>query len=106
MKPEADIENLGEKFPWVSFLLTAAFFLLFAIILSVIYIPGRHSFNVNQERIDERMAILADTHAKAQKSLEGYEWVDPSKQLVRVPVEDAMKVIVEKQEVITKPAKK
>jgi hypothetical protein len=96
MKPSSEVENLGERFPWVSFLLTALFFLLFAVILCIVYVPGRHVFNVNQERIDERLAILADVNAKSQNLLHNYAWVDQSKGTVRIPIEEGMRCMVKK----------
>lgn len=47
---------------------------------------------------EERKAKLADVNAKQNEIISTYSWVDQPSGVVRIPVERAMKLIVEKLE--------
>jgi hypothetical protein len=49
---------------------------------------------LNQARIEERIKNLRDINAAASDALNNYGWQDQSKNLIRLPVADAMDLIV------------
>lgn len=103
MRPdETNLASIGERFPWLSFVVAAAFFLLFAIILFIVYVPERPG-PVDQARIEERLTILKDLKAKDQKALTTYSWVESSPGTVRIPIDRAMDLVV-REYTNTKPA--
>ncbi len=98
------VSKIGDQFPWASFIGTIGFFLIFAIILCIVYVPSRHNFRIDQVRIDERLAILAETQAKVKKAAYSYAWVDEKNGTVRLPITRAMDILVtEKNKPISVP---
>lgn len=51
---------------------------------------------LNLEIVQERKAKLADVNAKQDELINNYAWVDQTKGIVRIPVEKAMPLTVEK----------
>ena len=49
---------------------------------------------LNQARIEERLKNLREIRATSAEALNNYAWVDPSKGLVRLPITNAMALIV------------
>jgi len=66
---------------------------LFVFILATVYLPSRVT-DVNESIIKERLSKLATVNAKQAEQVSSYAWVDKEKGIVRIPVEEAMKLTV------------
>lgn len=91
------VSVVGEKFPWISFLGAAGSFLIFVIILCIAYIPKR-SHVVDENRIKERLEILATARSKVKKEADFYGWIDQANGVVRLPVSRAMDLLVNRSQ--------
>jgi hypothetical protein len=49
---------------------------------------------LNASRIEERRKALADVTAQGKDQLESYGWVDQGKGLVRLPISQAMELVI------------
>ena len=58
---------------------------------------GQSIPNVEQLREETRLKNLADLNAENQKVLTQYHWVDKSKGIVGIPIDQAMRLYVERQ---------
>ena len=81
---------------------TALAFLIFVIIGSYSARMTRDYTDYNQKRTKDRYALLAKTRDEANKTLTSTDWVDQGKQIVRIPIDEAMAKEVETLK--TKPA--
>ena len=50
---------------------------------------------INQQRAQERLKALTDQRATSSDFLKNYAWQDQSKQIVRLPIERAMELVLE-----------
>ena len=50
---------------------------------------------IDQGRADERAKAFAEIHNSETEALDNTGWIDPSKGVVRLRIEDAMKLMVE-----------
>ena len=69
--------------------------LIFALLLLIAYIPNRPAA-VDAEANASRKAKAAESIAQGKAKLTGYAVVDADKQQVRIPIERAMLVTVDK----------
>jgi hypothetical protein len=91
---------------WLSFWAVLGTFGLFAIILAIVYWPRRPPPLAEGVRSPaERAALLAETQAAQQRAATEYGWVDQPQGVVRLPVERAMKLVVEEQRSRQQPAR-
>ena len=70
-------------------------FLIFLLILLLAYLPYRPE-PVDTQQVEERKTKLADYRDGVAKEVNSYGWVNQSKGVVRIPVEESMKLTVEK----------
>lgn len=89
----------------ISTLVTLLIMSLFAFVLITVYLPNRVK-NVNEDIIKERLAKLAAVNAKQAEAISSYSWVDKEKGIVKIPITEAMKLVVARPNDIqfTKPA--
>lgn len=66
-------------------------FLLFAVIVAIAYLNNRPE-PVDQATVEKRFATLADVTARQKAAISEYSVVDPTKGIVRIPVERAMEI--------------
>lgn len=71
--------------------------LAIGLIVAVLYFPNRIG-DPTEDIIVERKANLAEVQAKQQELISEYAWVDKANGVVRIPVEQAMKLVVEELE--------
>ncbi len=90
----SEVVKIGERFPWMSFLGAALFFLLFVIVMSIVYVPQRLDYNVDQIRINERLKILTELQSKSKKEAQSYAWVDSKAGTVSIPIQRAIDLFV------------
>lgn len=69
--------------------------LLFVLIVWLAYLPTRPQ-PIDQALIDQRKKTLADVKAKQAKLVSSYEIVDAQNKIVRIPVERAMELTVQR----------
>lgn len=69
--------------------------LLFVLIVWLAYLPTRPQ-PIDQALIDQRKKTLADVKAKQAKLVSSYEVVDAQNKIVRIPVERAMELTVQR----------
>ena len=72
--------------------IVAALF-MFAFIILIAYLPTRPE-PVDQALIDQRLATLAEVNSEQHDLATTYGWVDQNKEIVRIPIEQAMKLTV------------
>tara|TARA_Y100000588_G_C14277222_1_gene934976 strand:+ start:4915 stop:5226 length:312 start_codon:yes stop_codon:yes gene_type:complete len=65
--------------------------LMFGFIILIAYLPTRPK-PVDQDLIDQRLAILAEVNSKQHSLANSYGWVDQTKGVVRIPIERAMEL--------------
>lgn len=68
---------------------------IFLLILFVAYLPNRPE-PANIEIVEGRKATLSELTAQGEALAENYAWIDAKKGTVRIPVEEAKKLIVER----------
>lgn len=69
--------------------------LIFVLILWLAYLPTRPN-SVDQALIDQRIKTLADVQAKQTKLVNSYEVIDAENNVVRIPIERAMELTVQR----------
>lgn len=69
------------------------FLLLFAIIIGIVYLPKRPG-PADAEIVADRKAKLAEVEAQQQELISSYAWVDQTEGVIRIPVEQSMKLVV------------
>jgi len=69
---------------------TLAAFSIFALIGIYSMSMARNSAGFEQMRAQDRLARLAKVRADADKNLTTADWVDPTKQTIRIPIDEAM----------------
>ncbi|EIQ00695.1 hypothetical protein OpiT1DRAFT_05247 [Opitutaceae bacterium TAV1] len=84
-----------------SFLITLAAviggFAIFALILFIAYLPQKPApiaIDNGTRTPEERAAALAELHAKEHAAATSYGWVDQEKRIVRIPIDEAMRLTV------------
>lgn len=97
MQPVSSNTTTREKSVWPMFFGAFAMFLLFA--AAVIWLlsstmPGIH--DEGAARAVERYEILKKINEENDKLLDGYAWIDQAKGAVRIPLEQAMSLTLEK----------
>ena len=90
-----DIKKLHTNFSFmVSFLAILGMMLIFILILWLAYLPNRAP-SIDYDDISQRKAVLSELQAKANKDLHHYRWINQNKGVVGLPVEHAMKLIIQ-----------
>lgn len=69
--------------------------LLFLLILFIAYLPNRPEA-ANTDIVEQRKELLATTQAEANALSDSYEWIDQKKGTVRIPIERAKKLAVDR----------
>lgn len=69
-------------------------FLIFVLILSISYVPNRLT-SVDKELGVQRKATLQELNAEQSKLLNNYGWVNQPEGIVRIPVRQAMEMVVQ-----------
>lgn len=83
-----------KEYRFISFLVTAGGFLIFAALILLLYVPHRPE-NPDLERASYRKATRLALEAAMQKSSQGYAWLDKAAGEVRLPVERGMELALE-----------
>lgn len=93
--PQTNIKNKSIS-PFNPFVILASLVLLatFACILGFAYIP-RLPGEIEEDIVEQRFANLAEVQAGQKKLISSYEWVDKEKGVVRIPIEQSMRIVVE-----------
>ena len=80
---------------WVTFAAAIGGFAIFAIIVLIAYLPKKPDPLPDGVRTPEqRKAALAELRAKEKASVSSYGWVDQNAGVVRIPVEEAVKITI------------
>lgn len=87
--PEAGMEP-RVRWPYVIAILAA--FLIVGILVWIMY-EYTQPAPLNQNRAAERAKALVELRAYEAEQLNNAGWIDPTKGLVRIPIEDAMKLV-------------
>lgn len=69
-------------------------FLLAAFAILILYIPSRPG-SVNEDIESARRKTLAEVNAKQHDMITTYEWVNKEEGVVRIPVDRAMKLVID-----------
>ena len=69
--------------------------LLFALIMLITYLPNRPKA-IEEQTAEERKAILSTLQAESGKLADSYGWIDQKNGVVRIPIEQAQELIVER----------
>lgn len=77
----------------IATLVAIALMFIFLFVLATVYLPKRVS-DVNEDIIKERLNKLAAVNAKQAEQVSSYVWVDKEKGIVKIPIEEAMKLTV------------
>lgn len=85
----SDNRTLLSALAWVGVIL------LFVLIVRIAYLPTRPQ-PLDQALIEQRIKTLADVKAKQAKLISTYEVVDAQNKVVRIPVERAMELTVQR----------
>lgn len=82
---------------WLSVLGALGVIFIFALIVYVAYIyrPNRPPA-VDAEAVAKRLSILSETTARETQNLTGYDWKDRPIGVVRIPIEVAMQLTIER----------
>ena len=80
--------SLRNKIGWL--VGTAAAFLIFVIIGTYSARVTHNYTGYDQKRTMDRYATLAKTRDEANKTLTTADWIDQGKQIVRIPIDEAM----------------
>lgn len=75
--------------------------LLFVFIVFIAYLPNRAA-PVNQELIEARATRLAEIKAAQQELADNYQWVNKPEGIVRIPIERAMELTVQRLQAASK----
>lgn len=91
---------MSDATPKSGFFVTAAAviggFLIFALILTIAYLPNKpEPLPQGTKTPEERAGILRDLRAHEADVANSYGWVDQSKGVVRVPIERAMELTID-----------
>lgn len=86
---------LSPKLLWTT-LGTLGSFAILLFVLLVAYLPNRPQ-SVDQATVAERRTKLAELQAREKDLTTTYGWVDPSKGIVRIPVERAKELILQEE---------
>lgn len=90
---------------WLNTIGFLGIFLVFAMILGVVYLPGHQGAPVVSQPADDpvprtpeaRKAKLEEITASASKAASKAEVIDPAKGVVRLPLERAMEITIAEQ---------
>ncbi len=80
----------------VTILLTLAGFLLFSLMVFYMYRLSGPVEDPEVKRGAERLEFLRNVKARDAEALETYGWMDPVKRVVRIPIERAMQLAVDR----------
>ena len=80
---------------WIYAIGVAGTFLIMAALVWVMYYFTRPA-DLTHTRGEERRKNLADLNAATREQSEGYAWIDEGKGLVRLPINHAVQLVVEK----------
>lgn len=69
--------------------------LIFIFIIIIAYLPNR-SESVDSERIKERELNLKQNKAAQQSQANSYGWIDKTAGVIRIPIDEAVELAVEK----------
>ena len=82
--------------PWLLIAAVAGVFIIFAIILSVAYLPQAPAPLAEGARTPEqRKTILLEHRAKEAKAATSYGWIDQSKGVVQLPIDRAVELTIQ-----------
>jgi hypothetical protein len=77
----------------MAFLAALGALLMMGALAWFLYVRTRPT-TLNQARIDERIKFLRDVNSAGSDALNGFGWQDQSKSLVRLPITNAMDLVV------------
>jgi hypothetical protein len=83
------------SYSFFSILSALGFILVFAIYIALTYLPNRPGA-VDEDIVKDRKAKLAETRSKQHELVSSYAWVDKTAGTVRIPVERAMELSVQR----------
>ncbi len=85
--------------PWVTFAAILGGFAIFALIVTIAYLPQRPA-GVQQGALTprERTVRLMELRGKEQKQATSYGWVDQQKGVVQLPIERAMELTIQEHQ--------
>ena len=69
--------------------------LIFIFIIIIAYLPNR-SESIDSERIKERELNLKQNKAAQQSQANNYGWIDKTAGVIRIPIDEAVELAVEK----------
>jgi hypothetical protein len=83
---------------WVTFSAVLGGFAIFALIVTIAYLPQRPA-PVQQGALTpkERMIRLMEMRGKEQRQLGSYAWIDQQKGTVQLPIERAMELTIQER---------
>ena len=80
---------------WVTVAAAIGGFAIFALIVFIAYLPKKPDPLPDGARTPEqRKSALADLRAKEKAALSTYGWVDQNAGIVRIPVDEAVKITI------------
>jgi hypothetical protein len=80
---------------WVTIAAAVGGFAIFAIIVFIAYLPKKPAPLPDGARTPEqRKAALSELRAKEKAAVSTYGWVDQNAGIVRIPVEEAVKITI------------
>lgn len=80
---------------WVTLAAAIGGFAIFALIVFIAYLPKKPDPLPDGARTPEqRKAALAELRAKEKSAVSTYGWVDQNAGIVRIPVEEAVKITI------------
>ncbi|MDX2111251.1 MAG: hypothetical protein SFY80_13535 [Verrucomicrobiota bacterium] len=85
----SDSRTLFSAIAWVGVIL------IFVFIVWVAYLPNRPG-PIDQAVIDRRIAIRKKVAAEQHTAISTYGWVDQGKGIVRLPIEEAMSITIQR----------
>ena len=81
---------------WVTFAAVIGGFVIFALILTIAYLPKRPEPLPEGARTPEQRAqLLQELHAKEQKAMSSYAWVDQKAGRVQLPLDRAVELTIQ-----------
>lgn len=81
---------------WVTFGAVVGGFLIFALILTVAYLPQRPAPLPEGARTPEqRVQLLGEVRAKDQKIAQSYAWIDANAGTVQLPINRAVELTIQ-----------
>lgn len=81
---------------WIAFVAALGGFSIFGLILLVAYLPKKPvPLAEGQRTPEQRKTALAELRAKEQSAATTYAWIDQGQGVVRLPIEEAMRLTLQ-----------